>query len=241
VTIINKSNATKYSTLAHRDIRPGGQSADVDAAGFKLALRTVVSACGNSFYVRLNPEERLLLDHLNRLAEAGREFKFTGVQPPTAKEMVLKRDAEAKARKVAAIEAGQRKEESIRSETTYASRRDIDEAAARSQSMKGDVAAKKLEEGKSELSLQDLMGDNRFIEESMKHSNIATAMASEEGWDMEKMNAPKVKDVEGKTSAPAAAEKTDTADATEKPKRRAGKGGKAGKRVTNDEKSEKSE
>lgn len=240
MTIINKSNATKYSTLAHRDIRPGGQSADVDAAGFKLALRTVVSACGNSFYVRLNPEERLLLDHLNRLAAAGREFKFTGVQPPTAKEMVLKRDAEEKARKVAAIEAGQRKEESIRSETTYASRRDIDEAAARSQSMKGDVAAKKLEEGKSELSLQDLMGDNRFIEESMKHSNIATAMASEEGWDMEKMNAPKVKDTE-EAPAPAAEEKTDSAEKTEKPRRRPGKGGKAGKRVTNDEKSEKSE
>lgn len=196
--IINNSNGTKYSTLAHRDLMPGARSADIDAAGLAKALGDVVKSCGRIFSIRMSSAERSLIDALLTLDEVGRATKIA-VHPKVRSmhDMVMRRDAEEKSRRAASIRASQAREESIRNEANYTSKNDVQEAKNKSMSLKGSVEAKKLNTKLGgEVSLNDLMGDNKFIEESMKHSGIATAMASEEGWDMEKMNAPKVKGAE---------------------------------------------
>lgn len=198
--IINNSKGTKYSTLAHRDLLPGARSADIDAAGLAKALNDIVRSCSGTFSIRMSRTERSLVDKLLALDETGRSTKIEArPKAPSMHEMVMRRDAEEKARRVASIKASQAREESIRDEANYTSKRDVKEAREKSMSLKGSVEAKKLNTKMGEeVSLNDLLGDNKFIEESMKHSGIATAMASEEGWDMEKMNAPKVKDSEAK-------------------------------------------
>lgn len=217
--IINNSNGTKYSTLAHRDLLSGARSADVDAADLAKALKEVVNSCGRIFSIRLNDAERSLIDRLLALDETGRATRIAShPKAPSMHDMVMRRDAEEKARRVASIKASQAREESIRNEANYTSRKDVEEARAKSMSIKGDVEAKKLNTKMAgEVSLKDLMGDNKFIEESMKHSNIATAMASEEGWDMEKVNAPKVRETEAKAEQPkqeAEPPKTEAAETT---------------------------
>lgn len=193
VTIINKSNSTRYSSLAHRDLMPGTKSADIDAAGFTSALKKVIQDCKGSFYIRLNNEERSLLAKLTHLDEVGVATKLSGrPTTPSPLEQLLKREAEASARKIASIKAERAREEAINNEANYTSRTDIDEARKKAMNIRGEVAAKKLDKTTEATSLADLIGDNKFIEESMKHSNIATTVASEEGWDMAKMNAPKV-------------------------------------------------
>lgn len=198
--IINNSKGTKYSTLAHRDLLPGARSADIDAAGLAKALNDIVRSCGGTFSIRMSGAERSLVDKLLALDETGRATRIEArPKAPSMHEMVMRRDAEEKARRVASIKASQAREESIRNEANYTSKRDVKEAREKSMSLKGSVEAKKLNTKMGEeVSLNDLLGDNKFIEESMKHSGIATAMASEEGWDMDKMNAPKVKDSEAK-------------------------------------------
>ena len=193
VIILNKSNSTRYSSLAHRDLMPGTKSADIDAAGFTSALKEVIKDCKGSFYIRLNDEERSLLAKLKHLDEVGVATKLQGrPKTPNPLEQLLKREAEASARKIASIKAGRAREEAINNEANYTSRADIDEAKKKAMNIRGEVAAKKLDKTTEATSLADLMGNNRFIEESMKHSNITTTVASEEGWDMDKMNAPKV-------------------------------------------------
>jgi len=196
VIIINNSKGTKYTTLAHRDLMPGARSADIDAAGLAKALKSVVSSCGNLFSIRLNDAERDLVDKLLALDELGHRTRIVDrPRPRNPFEDILRRDEEEKAKRMASIKAAQAKEASIRDEANYTSKKDVEEARAKSMSIKGDVEAKKLNTKMSgEVSLKDLMGDNKFIEESMKHSGVSTVVASEEGWDMEKMNAPKVKD-----------------------------------------------
>lgn len=214
VIVINKSNSTKYSSLAHRDLMPGTKSADMDMAGFTSALKEVIRGCGNSFCIRLNDEERRLLFKLTRLDEVGVATRIVArPKMPNPLEQLLKREAEETARRIASVKAERAREEAINNEANYTSRTDIAEARKKAMNIRGEVEAKKMDKTTENTSLADLMGNNRFIEESMKHSNIATAVASEEGWDMEKMNAPKVN---APVEAPAAVPVPDT-KAEEKP------------------------
>jgi hypothetical protein len=208
VTIVNNSRGTKYSTLAHRDILPGTQSADVDAAGLTTALKAVVESCGGIFSIRLNDTERELVHKLLDLDGRGRGTRLVArPRPHNPMEALMRREAEEKARKMASIASARSSEKAIMDEVNYTSRKDMDDARAKSMSLKGNVEAKKLNTKMGEeVSLNDLMGDNKFIEESMKHSSISTAMASEDGWDMEKMNAPKVKDSANAAPSASAAE-----------------------------------
>ena len=194
--LINISERTKFSELANRDLKPGARSADMDRAGLFAAMEKVVSCCGRNFSLKLNKKERAILDRFMDLEKAGQAAVITPEpRHPTQLEIQLKKDAEAKAAKIASISEMKQKEESIMRETTYASSKDIDAAKSKSLSIQGEVAAKKLDKKQDEpISLSDLIGDNKFIEESMKHSKIKTAVASEEGWDMDKINAPKVQD-----------------------------------------------
>lgn len=195
--IINKTNKTKYSTLAHRDVLPGTQSADMDMAGFTNALSELVNSCGSVFCIRFNKTERELINRLLTLDDIGRVTKVVShPNQPSPLELLMRKERIEKAQKIAAIKAAQHKEELIRSEATYTSQADVSEARAKAKAIRREIAAKKLEKDAGNVSLSDLIGDNKFIEESMKHSNIATAVASEEGWDMEKMNAPKVRDTQ---------------------------------------------
>jgi hypothetical protein len=193
VRLINITDRVKFSELANRDLRPGAVSADIDAAGLFKALEKVISCCRSNFCIRLNKKERSLLDRLDYLSKAGNDASARHVQKqPTPLEVQLKKDEAAKAIKIASIRALRQKEKAITEETTYASRKDIDDAKSKSLSMQGEVKAKKLDKKQDEqISLSDLIGDNKFIEESAKHSHISMVVASEDGWDMDKLNAPK--------------------------------------------------
>jgi hypothetical protein len=193
VKIINKSDRFRYSVLADRNMNPGAKSADIDIGGFSTVLSDVISGCGKAFCIRLNDNERNLINKLLDLDKASYEIDYSAFKKqPTAFETLLHRESEEKAAKIAYIKEARSREEAITNETTYASRKDIDAAKAKSLSLKGEIPAKKFEKKSDEpVSLSDLIGDNKFIEESMKHSNIKTTVASEEGWDMDKINAPK--------------------------------------------------
>lgn len=186
--------------LAHRDLMAGTKSADIDVEGLDAALTKIVKSCGSLFCVRLNDRERKLIDRLMALDAAGREIK-TVTRPQLANPLqaLLQRGNVETARKIASIKADREREEAINNEANYTSRKDMEAADKKASVIQGDVAAKKLDASNETPSLADLMGNNRFIEESMKHSHIATSMASEEGWDMAKMNAPKATDAQDKS------------------------------------------
>lgn len=220
--VINKSDRQRYVSIADRSLNPGAKSPDIDFGGLPSALSKVVTACGKSLCIRLNDNERSLINKLLDLDKESYELDYSAFKKPqSAFEQLLKEEAKEKAAKIASIKEARAHEEAIVNETTYASRKDIDTAKAKAMSIKGDIPAKKLEKKADEtVSLRDLIGNNKFIEESMKHSNIKTTVASEEGWDMEKMNAPKVSDTQTEqvTEAPVEQEVTIT---EEKPSKKA--------------------
>lgn len=213
--LINKTNSTKYSRLASRDIGPGARSADIDAAGFVSAMSSLVSGCGNVFCIRLNETERKLLDKIVELDGTGRATKVVAKpKAPNPLHELMKREAKADAVRIASIKAAQSREASIRDEANYTSRKDMEDAKRRAGIIKGDVAAKKLDQSEKTPSLSDLMSNNKFIEESMKHSKIATAMASEDGWDMDKIREAKAQAAE---RVPMAEPMAEPAQEAEKP------------------------
>ncbi len=202
--IINKSSSTRYCTVAHRSIAPGQRTADADMGGLNKALETVVKSCGSGCCLVLNSVEEKMIAKILELHNEGTNFKYEA-KKDSYFEKLLASDIKEKHEKMASIASMRAKEKAIRDETTYASRKDIDDAIAKASSIKGDVKAKKLDmDVTGTVSLSDLMGDNKFIENSMKHSHVPTTVSNESGWDMDKMNAAKVDESK--------ADKSDTTD-----------------------------
>ena len=214
--IINKSNSNRYCTVAHRALAPGQRTADSDMGGLKKAMDAVVKSCGSGCCLVMNPDEERLITKIIELHKEGTDFKFEGKKESYFNKLLAAEDKE-KREKMASIEAMRAREKAVRDETTYANRRDIDEAHAKASSIKGEVQAKKLDmDVTGTVSISDLMGDNKFIEESMKHSHVPTAVSNEDGWDMNKMNAPKVDEIlsdpEIKSNAEDAVEDTENSE-----------------------------
>ena len=176
MTIVNNSRGTKYSTLAHRDILPGTQSADVDAAGLTTALKAVVESCGGIFSIRLNDTERGLVYKLLDLDGRGRGTRLVArPRPHNPMEALMRREAEEKARKMASIASARSNEKAIMDEVNYTSRKDMDDARAKSMSLKGNVEAKKLNTKMGEeVSLNDLMG--RYVKLANAYGKICQVL-----------------------------------------------------------------
>lgn len=190
--IINKSDLAHYSMAARRTLEPGAISYDTNAHRFTESLQAVIRECGTWGCVRLNPNEKAYLNKLLELADQGDKYVPPVVKKDDPLKALVERDTKEAAAKMASIAAAKAREDAINAETTYASANDIAAAKANAANIKGDIPAKQLDSNSEEVSLKDLLGNNRFIEESMKHSHVRTSMASEAGWDMTKMNAPKV-------------------------------------------------
>jgi hypothetical protein len=190
VTIINKTGGDVYLSTIDKTVRSKRQTIDLNVADFCTAMRQIVRMCGKACCIRLNGEERLLLKAIQALDADGCKFSVdtSPIKNNSLSKLIADEEKE-KAKKIASIVAMRNKSEAIANEATYASREDVSDAEARSRSQLGVVDAKKLDRKSDDpISLNDLMSDNKFIEESMKHSGIPAAVASEEGWDMEAMN-----------------------------------------------------
>lgn len=226
MTIINKTGGDVYLSTIDKTVRSKRQTIDLDVADFCTAMRKIVRTCGRACCIRLNGEERLLLKAIQALDAAGCRFSVDTrpIKNNSLSKLIAEEEKE-KAKKTASIVAMREKSEAIANEATYASRKDVSDAEARSRSQLGVVDAKKLDRKSDEpISLKDLMSDNKFIEESMKHSGIPAAVASEEGWDMDVMN----KKAEPQAEEPQAEEPVKSSEegseGTEpKPRRRRGK------------------
>ena len=183
--IINKSSVSRYLGLIDRTVGPKQRTPDQDPKGFRAALSEILRKLGSSYAIQLTEEERSLVSRLLALDEEGRAFKFASAPAtrPTVSDYLKAAEIRAKIAQEQEIVAVREREAAIQAETTYASRRDKDEANKASRKLQGEVVAKKLAStGGAEISLSDLMGDNRFIEEHLKDSKIAMDLSNTEGW-----------------------------------------------------------
>lgn len=183
--IINKSPASRYLGLIDRTIGPKQRTPDQDPKGFRAALSEILRKLGSSYTIQLTEEERSLVNRLLALDQEGQAFKFASAPStrPTVSDYLKAAEIRAKIAQEKEIVAVREREAAIQAETTYASRRDKDEAQKASRKLQGEVVAKKLAStGGEEISLSDLMGDNRFIEEHLKDSKIAMDLSNTEGW-----------------------------------------------------------
>lgn len=183
--IINKSSVSRYLGLIDRTIGPKQRTPDQDPKGFRAALSEILRKLGSSYTIQLTEEERSLVNRLLSLDQEGQAFKFASAPStrPTVSDYLKAAEIRAKIAQEKEIVAVREREAAIQAETTYASRRDKDEAHKASRKLQGEVVAKKLAStGGEEISLSDLMGDNRFIEEHLKDSKIAMDLSNTEGW-----------------------------------------------------------
>ena len=183
--IINKSSVSRYLGLIDRTIGPKQRTPDQDPKGFRAALSEILRKLGSSYTIQLTEEERSLVNRLLALDQEGQAFKFASAPStrPTVSDYLKAAEIRAKIAQEKEIVAVREREAAIQAETTYASRRDKDEAHKASRKLQGEVVAKKLAStGGKEISLSDLMGDNRFIEEHLKDSKIAMDLSNTEGW-----------------------------------------------------------
>ena len=183
--IINKSSVSRYLGLIDRTIGPKQRTPDQDPKGFRAALSEILRKLGSSYTIQLTEEERSLVNRLLALDQEGQAFKFASAPStrPTVSDYLKAAEIRAKIAQEKEIVAVREREAAIQAETTYASRRDKDEANKASRKLQGEVVAKKLAStGGKEISLSDLMGDNRFIEEHLKDSKIAMDLSNTEGW-----------------------------------------------------------
>ena len=210
--IINKSSVSRYLGLIDRTIGPKQRTPDQDPKGFRAALSEILRKLGSSYTIQLTEEERSLVNRLLALDQEGQAFKFASAPStrPTVSDYLKAAEIRAKIAQEKEIVAVREREAAIQAETTYASRRDKDEAHKASRKLQGEVVAKKLAStGGEEISLSDLMGDNRFIEEHLKDSKIAMDLSNTEGW-----KAPE------SPAAPAASHVADPNDPKEQNERR---------------------
>lgn len=183
--IINKSSSAKYLGLLDRTIGPRQRTPDKDPKGFRAGLQEILRKLGTAYAIQLTEEERKLIGQLLKLDAEGQAFKVetVPVARPTVSAYLLEAERREKIEQEQQIIAVRSREEAIRAETTYASRRDAETAKTASKKLRGEVVAKKLAStGGEEISLSDLMGDNRFIEEHLKDSRIAMDLSNTEGW-----------------------------------------------------------
>ena len=183
--IINTRDNAKYVVEIDSTVPGKGRSAEFDVCGMRKALKGVIRACGSSCLPRLTEDEVNLLHQVLALGEEGDKVKLEGVKPRDPLASVKAEERRVFQEKIARIKKSRDAEEAIRAETMR--RGDRRDAAGLASGMQGVVEAKKLEKTSGPVSLKDLMGDNAFIEESMKHSHIAHTVANPEGWDTDKM------------------------------------------------------
>ena len=211
--IINKSSVSRYLGLIDRTIGPKQRTPDQDPKGFRAALSEILRKLGSSYTIQLTEEERSLVNRILALDQEGQAFKFASAPAtrPTVSDYLKAAEIRAKIAQEKEIVAVREREAAIQAETTYASRCDKDEAHKASRKLQGEVVAKKLAStGGKEISLSDLMGDNRFIEEHLKDSNIAMDLSNTEGW-----KAPKAPEAPEAPAAPEAPEAPHAADQKE--------------------------
>ena len=184
--IINGSGSARYIEEIDCTLQAQAISADYDVGGLRGALKAVIASCGAYGSCLLTPEEHKLIGKVLQLDEKGAAFKPT-FRGKDIKLSLYEREEAEKAAKMARIRRDQDYEEAIRAETTYAKQRDMDNAKAAAGKIRGDVVAKKLAStGGEQVSLSDLMGDNRFIEEHLKDSHIHMDLSEKDGWKVEK-------------------------------------------------------
>ena len=183
--IINKTNSARYLGLIDRTVGPKERTPDEDPKGFRAILKEIIRKIGTVYTLQLTEEERSLVNRLLALDQEGQAFKFASAPStrPTVSDYLKAAEIRAKIAQEKEIVAVREREAAIQAETTYTSRRDKDEANKASRKLQGEVVAKKLAStGGEEISLSDLMGDNRFIEEHLKDSRIAMDLSNTEGW-----------------------------------------------------------
>lgn len=183
--IINTRDNAKYVAEIDATVPGKGRSAEFDVCGMRKALKGVIRACGSSCLPRLTEDEVNLLHQVLALGKEGGKVKLEGVKPRDPLASVKAEEKRVFQEKIARIKKSRDAEEAIRAETMH--RSDRRDAAGLASGMQGVVEAKKLEKTSGPVSLKDLMGDNAFIEESMKHSHIAHTVANPEGWDTDRM------------------------------------------------------
>lgn len=231
--IINKTSSSRYLGLIDRTVGPKQRTPDRDPKGFRAALQEILRKLGPSYTIQLTSEERKLINELLKLDAEGQKFKFDVLPPtrPTVSAYLLDATRREKIEQEKRIVEVREREAAIRAETTYASRKDKEDAHAASRKIRGEVVAKKLAStGAEEVSLSDLMGDNRFIEEHLKDSKISMDISNTDGWKVPENDAPvteeHVKALEaqlppdGKEPNPFVPDAPDAADAPEEVQRK---------------------
>lgn len=195
--LINKGDTSYYSSLAHRMLGPKATSADVGEALFK-AIKDVLFECGDGSKVcaKATELERKSLEKLMAVLAAGDKVEITKAKPKSGSDVMrelMQKQEEVKKAQQEAYARARAKEEAIVNEANYTSRADVESARSSAAKInKNEVSAKKLDEKAASklankdsegISLSDIMGDNKFIEEHKKYSGIPMVMADEESQD----------------------------------------------------------
>lgn len=181
---INKTTSPNFNAVARTTINPYKSSADIDPYNIFSSIEKLLSE-ENRFVFKLNNNEKAILEKFNAKIATDESYKApSNVITPEQmyKEQRLKEDIEAYNKKVASIKQARAKEESIKNEATFVSAYDKKSALDKADNIKGIITAKKLDTDKKDISIRDLMGDNKFIEDNLKKSKISSVMASQEGW-----------------------------------------------------------
>lgn len=195
--LINKGDNSYYSSLAHRMLGPKATSADVGGALFK-AIKDVLFECGDGSKVcaKATELERKSLDKLIAVLDAGDKIEITEAKPQSGSDVMrelMRKQEEIKKAQQEAYARTRAKEEAIMNEANYTARADVESARSSAAKINSkEVSAKKLDEKAASklankdsegISLNDIMGDNKFIEEHKKYSGIPMVMADEESKD----------------------------------------------------------
>ena len=180
--IINTSEYPRYVCGVDQTLAYGQTSAEVARWDIVGILKSAISACSPGF-VRLSDEERQLVDRLVKLDEEGRKWVPKTFRPVDRVKEQFEADRPGREALAKAVAESAMRVKSINDETTYSTERDRMHAKDSASKIRGEVVAKKLAStGGEGISLMDLMGDNRFIEEHLKDSKISMDVSNTEGW-----------------------------------------------------------
>ena len=195
--LINKGDNSYYSSLAHRMLGPKATSADVGGALFK-AVKDILFECGDGSTIcaQATELEKKSLEKLMAVLSAGDKVKVTEAKPQSGSDVMrelMQKQEEIKKAQQEAYARTRAKEEAIMNEANYTAKADVESARSSAAKInKNDVSAKKLDEETASklenkdsegISLNDIMGGNKFIEEYKKYSGIPMVMADEESKD----------------------------------------------------------
>ena len=232
--IINQSKYPRYVEEIDQTLAPNQRSISIEKWNLSGLLREAISAATPGL-VQLSDGERKLIAKVLELDAKAKDWAPVEYKAPDPVKKLMDAERPARTEEVRKIRESLANEEAIRAETTYANRRDVEKAKEAAGKIRGEVVARKLAStGAEEVSLGDLMGDNRFIEEHLKDSRIAMDLSNTEGWKAPADDAPvteeHVKALEaqlppdGKEPNPFAPDTTDApVEAQEAPRRKKGK------------------